>query len=507
MGDPTLREVELELQRRKHEDPLELVYIPHEAQQEAHRSRKMLTLVLGGNRAGKTWFAVAEALYYCLGRSKFAETVEPPVTIWYVMPSLPMFRRAVVPVLRKLVPRDQVRLTATGDLFAKNENVVRFKNGSTLHFLSADMRQRRLQGAPVDIVIMDETPDEVVFEEMQARIMDRRGRIILVFSPIDLQTYWVRDTLYLPWAAGDRRDIDIILMPVADKQGHSLVPHFTDEDIKTMERQWPDPAVRAARMYGEFMARAGIVFKQFEHAVHVIKAFTVPDSYSRWMVCDPEYHRFAVLYYAADENGTYYVTNEYFSQDEPLARRAEKLKLIVGDLKKPIPMYVDSANPQDMVELGWHFERMGVKIGPIPLPFPKHVEKMVLRTHSLLEPDDEREYPKILGLKGLYGSPRLFFFDNLTSSWKHEQRDMQCSRLLWELQRLSWKDDKPNKDSADGADCSDCLIYGCNVMVSGVRPPPGADWKNKLSIGDRIVWEAIERMDNRRTLPFSGRDY
>ena len=502
----TLREVELELQRRRFDDPLGLLYKPHPAQIEAHRSRQQVTLVLGGNRAGKTWFAVAEALLYCIGRRTYAEVPDPPLTVWYVMPSLPMFRRAVVPVLRKLTPRDQIRLTTTGDLFAKNEHVVRFKNGSTLHFLSADMRQRRLQGAPVDLVIMDETPDEVVFEEMQARVMDRHGRIVLVFSPIDLQTYWVRDTLYVPWMSGERRDISVIMMPIADKQGHSLVPHFTDADVAMMEHQWPDPAVRAARMYGEFVARAGIVFRQFTKMAHMIRSFQIPSNYTRWLICDPEYHRFAVLYFAADEEGTYYVTDEYFSQDEPLARRAERLKLIVGDPDRPIPMYVDSANPQDTAELNWHFTRLGVKIGAMPLPFPKHVDKMVLRVHSLLEPYEDNEYPKITGMKGVFGSPRLFFFDTLMSSWKHDQRDMQCSRLLWEIQRLSWKDDKPDKDSADGADCSDCLIYGCNVMASGARIPAELDWQRGMSASDKAIWNLIDIADRQRGF-YRGRDY
>src|SRR3970282_2929505 len=105
----------------------------------------------------------------------------------------------------------------------------------------------------------------------------------------------------------------------------------------------------------------------------------------------------------------------YFSQNEPLARRAERLKLIVGDPDRPIPMYVDSANPQATAELNWHFTRLGVKIGAMPLPFPKHVDKMVLRVHSLLEPYEDNEYPKITGMKGVFGSPRLFFFDTLMS--------------------------------------------------------------------------------------------
>ena len=45
----------------------------------------------------------------------------------------------------------------------------------------------------------------------------------------------------------------------------------------------------------------------------------------------------------------------------------------------------------------------------------------------------------------MVGSPRLFFFDNLMSNWDHEGQRMQCSRVLWELQRLAWgRNGKPD---------------------------------------------------------------
>ncbi len=387
-------------------------------------------------------------------------------------------------------------------------SVARFKNGSELHFLSADMKQRRLQGASIDIAIMDETPDETVFEELQARVFDRHGRIIMVFAPIDVKSYWVRDKLYIPWTAGDRTDLNVILMPVADREGHSLVPHFTDEDIKQMERQWPDPTIRAARMYGEFITRTGLVFRSFEPDIHVVKRFEIPVDYARWFSCDPQYHRFAVLYLAADDIGNYYITDEFFSQDDTLARRAERMAAIAGKRDRAVPCYVDSANPQDTAELNWHFTRIGAPIGAVLLPMRKRIEDMVLRTHALLEPDPEKQYPPhIPGYEvtrekaPIYGAPRLYFFEDLMSAWKWDEREMHCSRLLWEMQRLSWGDNgKPDKESADGGDCCDALIYGCSIISSGVRKEEPQAWLKKLPIADQIIWKAIENQDRYRTI-------
>lgn len=200
----SLKEVEAELLKRQHDDPLKEVYKPHEFQTKVHKSRARITVVLGGNRSGKSWSAVAEALLIALGRSVYAETPRTPVTIWYVLPSLGMFTRVVLPILRKLAPIKEIKLTPMGDIVTKKDPVVRFKNGSTIHFMSADMRQRRLMGAPVDFAVMDESPEEAVFEELQARVMQyQHGRLLLVFSPIEAKTFWVRDKLYMP----DRKSV------------------------------------------------------------------------------------------------------------------------------------------------------------------------------------------------------------------------------------------------------------------------------------------------------------
>ena len=486
----SLRDVELELRRRELQDPIGLTYVPHSGQVTAHKSRASITLVLGANRAGKSWFAVAEAILYCLGRRIHAEVPEPPGVVWYVMPSLTMFRRTVHPIFRRLAPWKEIRK------FDERTNVVSFYNGSELHFLSADMRQRRLQGASVDLAIMDETPDKRVYEELLARVTDRKGRLIIVFAPIDEQSFWIRDELYIPWKAGDRKDIDVISMPVADREGNSLVPHLDRDDIARMMRQWPDPAVQAARIFGEFITRSGTVFRSYDPEVHCIKRFEIPDEYTRWFMVDPQYHRFAALYFAADAEGNYFITDEYFSQDENLAHRADRMHSIAGDKDRSIPVYVDSANPQDIAELNWHFARNKAPFGAVQLPFQKRVDDMILRTHSMLEPDDERKYPKITGQGECHGAPRLFFFDDLMSTWTLDGRTMYCSRLLWEMQRLVWgKNSKPNKDSADGADCVDCLIYGTSVRATGVRQEESEAWMRGLSQDEIMIWKLIDRQD------------
>jgi hypothetical protein len=201
------------------------------------------------------------------------------------------------------------------------------------------------------------------------------------------------------------------------------------------------------------------------------------------MVCDPQYHRFAVLLFASDPDGTCFVVDEYFSQDEPLAVRAERLARMVKGIQG-IPCYVDYAVPQDIAELNWHFTRLGAPIGACPLPFPKKTEDFLLKTQAMLEPVEQRRYPAILYPTPTFGSPRLFFFNTLCSKWTLDQREMRTSRLLWELHRLSWgKDGRPDKSSADGADMIDALLYGCALATD--------NWETKQP--SKPVEEPFER--------------
>jgi phage terminase large subunit-like protein len=484
-----------ELERRKREDPLKYVYQPHEHQQKIHRSRADLTIVLGGNRTGKSYASVAEALLYCEGRSTYAEVPEAPNTVWYVVPTSAVFHDAVEPILDQLINWNNVVS------YNKQNKRYKFKNGSVLAIKTSDQRQKRLVGAAVDFVVADEPMPKQVYEELAARLISTKGRMLMVMTPVSEKMdewLWVRDDLYMPWKMGERPDIEVINMPVINQDGTPAVPHLTKEQIKMYEQQYPDPETRAARMLGEFIVRGGLVFSGLDDDINVIEPFDIPDYWHRWLICDPQYHRFAVLMFTVDPEGNYYVVKEYFSEDEPLAKRSERIKAMVGPQDKHIPMYVDYANPQDIQELNYHFNRIGASIGAVPLPMPKRVEDMVLRVHAMLEGHPDRKYHRATGLGDIHGAPRLMFFSDLHSIWKHDGRVIEGSRVLWEMNRLSWKNNKPDKNSAGGGDATDCLIYGCSVVSSTVVKEPTEQWRKGMPERDQTLWDAIIAQDHRQ---------
>lgn len=503
----SLEDLVQELQRRERVDPLAETYTPTARQLEVHRSRVDVTIVQGANRAGKSYCLIAEALLYCLHRPAYAELPPAPVTVWYVMPSLGMFERTVYPILTRLLPANVVQ-----SFPQKPQPKITFTNGSVLYFLSADMKHRRLAGAAVDLVVMDETPEEQPFDELQARTMSTGGRIVLGFLP-DQASGWVDSRLVIPWKAGDRHDVKVIEMPIADEAtGESLVPWFTKKDIVKFKKKWPDPAVQAARIYGRRVKQAGLVFKTYEPIVHHIPPFEIPKNWVRWLVCDPQYYRFACLWLAADEKGNYYITDEFFSQEATLRHRAERLAALTDtrgkvNTNRPLPVYVDSSNPTDIAELNWHFSQLDIPLAALKLPFRKikdikSDESMVLRLHSLLEADADRAYPKITQEdvawenEVVYGAPRIFFFETLFSTWFLDGVVQYGSRLFWELDHYKWgKDGRPDTKSADGADMCDGLMYGCNIIGRGEIPKVRDPRLDRLSLRDRVTWGLIHRHD------------
>jgi len=248
--------------------------------------------------------------------------------------------------------------------------------------------------------------------------------------------------------------------------------------------------------------RHGLVFQSFDPEVHLIDRFDIPSNWHRWLICDPQFGHFGVLFFAADEWGNYYIWDELFSQEESIAHRAEIMAAKVGQTDRKLPVYVDSANPQIVMELNYHFSRVGAPLGAMPIPMKKDISKFLFRVHSMLEPSEKRNFHPATGLKDVYGAPRLLIFNDLVSTWMENTRLMRTSRLLWEMKRLTWgPGGKPNKDSAGGADMCDALSYGCSIVASGRHPAEVDTWKEGLSARDLALHEAMERMDKRGRRP------
>ena len=151
-------------------------------------------------------------------------------------------------------------------------------------------------------------------------------------------------------------------------------------------------------------------------------------------------------------------------------------------LDESMPVFVDTANQQEVMELNERFYDMEIPMTAVSLDMGrKAVKAGIDRMAFMMGPDDELLYPDVSGRVGVYGSPNLLFFDNLASDFVTRRGEslVGTSRHLWEMSRWQWKEaregqlekDEPDDYTADGAHCMAALRYGLMARMGPIEEP------------------------------------
>lgn len=499
-------------------DPLNHGLPPHAGQERVYISPAKLRINIAANRTGKTFGAMREGLWRATGTHPYRK-LPPQRMLWFGYPDHKFFQRATKPVFDQLCPKDRLLQFHESEKWAK----IRNDDGgiSTIHFMSYEAGRETWQGAAVDFVWLDEECPEDIYREALARLIDRRGDMLITQTPVS-GLGWLYDRLYLPGLAEqskpiEKRKIDIIRMPLAlyDENapygvGEPAVPHMSRDQIMRFAEGIVDPDERAIRVFGEFRSRSGVVYKEFDPNIHVVPRFEVPSHYEFWAGVDPGTHGFAVIFLAMSETGRIYVVDEYFDQGSPFRVRALEIH---KRAKKFLPegetltLFVDTADPQSVVELNlWASGDMnGIEL---PLSFASLDQGAkariagITRVQELLSPNPTRSTPReVTRPRSARGEPLLYIMDDIHSKWTDGEEGVEACRLAWELARYLWKTkkDAPHPTDADeftagGAHALAALRYGVMARLSSPTPPK-PDQLAGLSHRDRLVWESIQEPD------------
>src|SRR5690606_5009049 len=114
-----------------------------------------------------------------------------------------------------------------------------------------------------------------------------------------------------------------------------LVPHLSRAQVLRFAESIPDEDERAIRVFGEYRARSGAVYKMFRRDCHVVPAFQVPSHWEVWGGVDPGYHGFAVIVLALSPENRTFVVGEIFSAEEATYVRGEKVWQLYRKLLVP----------------------------------------------------------------------------------------------------------------------------------------------------------------------------
>jgi phage terminase large subunit-like protein len=501
-----------ERERILREDPLNHGFPPHAGQLRVHESTKDEVLVIGANRSGKSTTGIREVLWRATMTHPYKKT-RPCDVIWCGFKDFGFYIRITKRLFEEWVPKGRLIQYHESEKWAR---VKRSDGGvCTLYFLSYESGRMAWQGGAVDFMWLDEELPQEVYHEATARLIDRRGQLVLTQTPVS-GLGWLYEEIYIPAITGMRPNTEVVQIPLAKRDptaelevGEILVPHLTREQVLRLARAAKTPEDRAIRVFGEFRGRSGGVYKEFDTDVHVVPSFKVPRYYEVWGGCDPGYHGFAACLFAIDPKGRIYVPFEYFSQQENHSARAKALwegvqQHVQLDEDDYIVFYCDTANPQDIMELNSWSQQAGARMVFHSLDHGlKARDAGLQRVSEYLMPLKSRETPKeVTRPTPDKGEPMLYFFDTLEATWVEQDERVETSRLLWEIRRYTWRQPRRNdahpKDadekSAGGAHMLAALRYGIMARVSSPDAPAEGDPREKW---DPMVRAHMERREAR----------
>ncbi len=372
-----------ELKRRQEAYPLAYARLWHHETPRTSQRRALsvsseegalLTLILGGNRTGKSEVAAMWAIATAAGRDAVhrdpggpvrwverwlqandlpADLIPPgPGRVWVASPP---FASAVEQIRPKLArwapagtrPRAWTHKGGEGELHLPGGGVVVSK---AYRQFQADPQS--WEGASIRGLVLDEQPASYAnLSAGFARLVDTRGRALCALTPLRGTADWLyRDVVH---PAPD-------WLRVAHLHGEDN-PHIPQDRRELMLSAAPDWQ-RASRDRGAFTQPEGRVYP-FERGVHVVEPFDIPPDWVRWMGIDWGGRAPHVVWAAEDPQGNLWVYRELAPRrdtNEPAipARRllAWSRDLEAGDEGATVYRVADCADPgaiQEAAEMGW----------------------------------------------------------------------------------------------------------------------------------------------------------
>lgn len=294
-----------------------------------------LTLVLGGNRSGKT-YAILEALVaFALGRDHPAtqawltDNDLPPELIplgpgeCYAVASsaaasLKIHRRDIDALLPR--HRHWRGMNAAGEASVEI-TVPGYEQPAVIWFKSIDQGHRAFKGDQVRFVAISEEPEgdegRLVLDECMRACAATGGRVVLEMTP-QLGFTWTYDDLFVD------RKYDCRLIDLGDSLNNYMVADHASlvRWVSSLSEE-----EQSMRRFGRFTERKGLVYPAWSRGTgerfglgHVCEPFEIPEDWPRVRVHDwgqTERNGTACLWIAIGDNDTRYVYREYYLPGEP----------------------------------------------------------------------------------------------------------------------------------------------------------------------------------------------
>lgn len=203
---------------------------------------------------------------------------------------------------------------------------------SSLTCKSADSGREKMQSASVDLVWIDEECDEDVYDELFQRTLDCAGKIVITLTPLNdvgsgARSPWIYN-MYKEFQKGLKKDVIFISLNSLNN------PFIPDEEKVRMKEKWAGHVEEGARLRGEFVRRAGLVYSQWDRDKHIIKKQNLPQDWRRIVSIDPAATGItAAVWVALSPRNDVYVYRIYYERDHIVSDHAKNMLAKCGGEK------------------------------------------------------------------------------------------------------------------------------------------------------------------------------
>ena len=304
----------------------------------------LVTLILGGNRSGKSEALAQFEVATALGRKSKTARIwchlngipleylpNRPGKVWAVALDSGDSREYVRPKVAKYLPLGCKWRNREGTGRAE----VRLPGGGRILFPSVAEGRDGFQGTYADLIGFDEEPeDQSVVNEAMMRLVDTGGRMVFAMTPLRGMS-WVYDR----WVAETPPDCRVHWIHGPDN------PHLPPGGLERMLAQF-GPHERAARERGEFTTLEGRVYQDWRRGLHVVQDVPVQPDWIRYASIDfGTRNPFCCLMAVVDpKDDTLYILDEHYQREWTLKKHAKAMRKMFDEYGHPEQIVAD---PED----------------------------------------------------------------------------------------------------------------------------------------------------------------
>lgn len=420
-------------------------YKPHDKQIAFHQSNAPGRLYIGGNRSGKTVGGIVEDIQWALGKHPYLHTPPPPTRGRILTVDFDNgWAKIIRPEIQRWLPPSALIDGDWDKSWDGKEKILTLANGSTIDIMSYLQPLNKFMGTSRHWTHFDEEPPSAIFKECKLRLLDTLGRWWMTMTPVEGMT-WTFDEIYEVSADGQNPLIDVIEVDVDEN------PYVTDEQREQALSGF-DGDELAMRKSGKFINIGGLILKNFNPSVHVIKQKIPPKSWDWVRSMDHGFNNPSAWYYhAIGPDGIVVTFFEHYRREWTIGQHANRLHEIDKEFGKvPDRSVGDPAIKQRLPNTGKSVHREYLEKG-IP----------ILTSNNRVDIGIDQ-------LNAFQANDRWFITEN-------------CVKLIWEIKRYRWKTrqskllqekhgsyDEPHKKD-------DHAVDSCRYFFINLPPPPVAE--------------------------------